>query len=263
MSDILRRHLAPISAEVWSRIDAEVRDALTALLSARRIVEFRGPHGYTFSAVNRGRLAHVERVDELSYGIRSVSPLTEARVDFTLSLEELDNVNRGALGVDLEAAREAAVRLAAFEERFVYGGFQPAGVLGIVAQTPHAPVALGTDPSGYVAAVAQGMQLLVAAGVSGPYALVLDPETYRLLASDVGGYPARQRVEKLIEGPILQSQELEGGLLVSLRGGDFQMDVGQDVAVGYAAHTTERVHLFLLETLTFRVVEADAAVRLI
>jgi uncharacterized linocin/CFP29 family protein len=107
------------------------------------------------------------------------------------------------------------------------------------------------------------MQLLVAAGVSGPYALVLDPETYRLLASDVGAYPSRQRVEKLIEGPILQSQELEGGLLVSLRGGDFQMDVGQDVAVGYATHTTERVHLFLLETLTFRVVEAEAAVRLI
>lgn len=263
MTDVLRRHLAPLSEEVWQRIDEEVRDALTALLTARRVVDFRGPHGYTHSAVSLGRLTRVERVDGLSYGIRTVSPLTEARVDFSLSLEELDNVNRGALEVDLEPAREAAVRLATFEERFVYEGLEPAQVRGILSQTPHPPVELGSDPSSYVSAVARGMQHLVAAGVSGPYALVLNPEAYRHLASDVSAYPPRQRVEKLIEGPVLQSQQLSGGLLLSMRGGDFQLDVGQDVSIGHAAHTTERVDLFLLLTLTFRVLEADAAVRLV
>jgi uncharacterized linocin/CFP29 family protein len=263
VTNVLRRHLAPLSEEAWQLIDDEVRNAMSALLSARRVVDFRGPHGYRHSCVSLGRLEHVERDEGLSFGVRSVLPLTEVRVDFSLSLEELDNVNRGALEIDLESAREAAVRLVAFEERFVYGGFEPAHVEGILTQTPHEPVALGPDPGSYVAAVTQARQVLVAAGVSGPYALVLAPDVHMRLESDVSSYPPAQRVAKLIEGPLLESQQIEGGLLISMRGGDFQLDVGQDVSVGYSMHTTERVDLFLLETMTFRVLEAEAAVKLV
>jgi uncharacterized linocin/CFP29 family protein len=124
-------------------------------------------------------------------------------------------------------------------------------------------VELGSDPNGYVSAVARAIEVLVAAGVSGPYALVLAPPLHQRLAGGVSTYPPRQRVAKLMEGPILQSQPLvDGGLLVSMRGGDFQLDVGQDVAVGYSTHDIERVELFLLMTLTFRVLEGEAAVRL-
>jgi uncharacterized linocin/CFP29 family protein len=105
--------------------------------------------------------------------------------------------------------------------------------------------------------------VLVGAGVKGPYALVLAPATHQQLASDVGNYPSRRRVASLIEGPIMQSQQLQGGLLISTRGGDFRMDVGQDVSVGYSTHVTERIDLFLLLTLTFRILNAEAAVRLL
>jgi uncharacterized linocin/CFP29 family protein len=263
MSDVLRRNLAPLTSEAWQRIDDEVREALTALLTARRVVDFQGPHGYEHSAVGLGRLVGMEREEGLSYGIRSILPLTEVRVDFSVNLEELDNMSRGALDVDLNPVREAAMRLAAFEERFVYDGFPAGNVQGMLSSSPHPAIELGSEPTSYVSAVAKAMQVLVAAGVGGPYALVLAPGPYRDLASDVSAYPPRQRVEKLIEGPILQSQHLEGGLLISMRGGDFRLDVGQDVSVGYSIHTPERVSLFLLLTLTFRVLGEEAVVKLV
>jgi uncharacterized linocin/CFP29 family protein len=247
---------------VWERLESTVREALTALLSARRVVEFQGPHGYEYSSVNLGRLTDTKRDGDLSHGTRCVLPLTEVKVDFSLDLDELDNLHRGALDVDLEPAREAARRLATFEESFIYHGFEPGNVAGILSNTPPRELELGKEPADYVSGVARAMQVLVAAGVAGPFALVLPPDTYRELASDVSAYPPRQRIAKLIEGPILQSQCLSSALLVSMRGGDFRLDVGQDVSVGYETHDTEKVALFLLETLTFRVLDADAALRL-
>jgi uncharacterized linocin/CFP29 family protein len=179
MSNVLRRNLAPLTDDAWQRIDDEVRDALTALLSARRIVDFRGPHGYTHSAESLGRLENIEDDEGLSYGVRSVLPLTEVRAPFSLSIRELENIDRGALEVDLEPARDAAMRLAAFEERFVYSGFEPGRVQGISSRTPHPPLKLGPNADSYVSAVTQAMEVLVGAGVKGPYALVLAPATHQ------------------------------------------------------------------------------------
>jgi uncharacterized linocin/CFP29 family protein len=53
---------------------------------------------------------------------------------------------------------------------------------------------------------------------------------------------------------------VSGAVLLSMRGGDFLLDVGQDLAVGYLAHDIEQVDLYLEESLTFRVVSPEAAV---
>src|SRR5690606_4581267 len=102
-NDILRRELAPLSTEVWEIVDSEVREALTVLLSARRVVDFAGPHGYTKAAVSTGRLVNMQQGEGFTYATRAVLPMTELRVDFRLSLGELDNHQRNAVGVDLSA----------------------------------------------------------------------------------------------------------------------------------------------------------------
>lgn len=51
--------------------------------------------------------------------------------------------------------------------------------------------------------------------------------------------------------------------MLSLRGGDFELTVGQDFSVGYLDHTGTSVLLYLQETLTFRVLTEQAAVPLI
>jgi uncharacterized linocin/CFP29 family protein len=57
--DHLLRELAPISDEAWQQIDDEARTRLSAHLSARRLVDLDGPHGWDHSARNSG---HVQEV---------------------------------------------------------------------------------------------------------------------------------------------------------------------------------------------------------
>ncbi len=48
--------------------------------------------------------------------------------------------------------------------------------------------------------------------------------------------------------------------MLSLRGGDFVLQCGQDLSIGYLDHTESEVRLYLEESLNFRVIEPDAAV---
>ena len=49
---------------------------------------------------------------------------------------------------------------------------------------------------------------------------------------------------------------------LSLRGGDFVFESGQDISIGYLSHDAETVRLYLEESFSFRVLEPDAAVAL-
>jgi uncharacterized linocin/CFP29 family protein len=49
---------------------------------------------------------------------------------------------------------------------------------------------------------------------------------------------------------------------MSTRGGDFELDIGQDFSIGYLSHSAKTVELYLQETFTFRVLTTEAAVAL-
>jgi uncharacterized linocin/CFP29 family protein len=53
-----------------------------------------------------------------------------------------------------------------------------------------------------------------------------------------------------------------GAIVVSLRGGDFLFESGQDLAVGYDSRDGEAVQLYLEESVSFRVATPEAAVAL-
>jgi uncharacterized linocin/CFP29 family protein len=65
-------------------------------------------------------------------------------------------------------------------------------------------------------------------------------------------------VGALIWAPVLE----EGAVLVSTRGGDYALTVGQDWSIGYADHDHTGVELYLTESFTFRVLEEKAAILL-
>jgi uncharacterized linocin/CFP29 family protein len=75
-----------------------------------------------------------------------------------------------------------------------------------------------------------------------------------------GGYPLFQHLRQILEGPLVWTPGIEGAVVVSLRGGDFLFESGQDVAVGYASHDGELVRLYLEESFSFRVATPEAAV---
>ena len=56
---------------------------------------------------------------------------------------------------------------------------------------------------------------------------------------------------------------VEGAVVLSLRGGDFELTVGRDLSVGYLDHTQDRARFYIQESMTFRVLDSDAAVPLL
>lgn len=53
---------------------------------------------------------------------------------------------------------------------------------------------------------------------------------------------------------------IKGGLVLTTRTGDFELDIGRDVSIGYSSHSGSAVELYLLETFTFRLLTTEAAV---
>jgi len=264
--DLLKRELAPITSEAWEQIDDEARRVLKLHLAGRRLVDFSGPHGWQLGAVNTGRLKQIEPTtpEAVGHAIRDVMPLVELRSNLKLPLLELDYAARGAVDLDLDPVIAAAERIARAEDSAIFRGFQPGSISGIIAASPHEPVPV-TTPSGWPRAVSRAKEALRLAGVNGPYALAAGPMAYAELTSEGDdGYPLRKRLEESIaEGSLVWAPALEeGAVLLSTRGGDYELTVGQDLSVGYAGHGHDHVELFITESFTFRVLENKAAVLL-
>jgi uncharacterized linocin/CFP29 family protein len=261
--DLLKRNLAPILPDAWNAIDEEARRVLKLNLAGRKVVDFRGPHGWKFAAVSTGRLQLLpdQPIKDVSVGVRTVQPLVEIRTPMVLDIMELDTIARGAVNPDLDPIVQAAERVARLEDQAIFHGYPAGGIVGIIEASPHAPVRLA-NVADWPKAVVQAKEVLRAAGVGGPYALVLGPRAYdELSAASEDGYPLRKRIERaIIDGPLVWAPALMGAVLMSTRGGDFELTVGQDLSIGYAYHEKHRVELYLTESFTFRVLEPKAAV---
>lgn len=265
MAELLRRKYAPITEAAWNEIDASALDVLKPLLSARTVVDFNGPHGWEMAAVNLGclELPKKQETEGVEWGKRCVLPLVEFRTPFQLDQWELDNLTRGAAAPDLGALEQAARTAAKFEENFVYNGFAGAGVKGILAESPHKPITLGSDSQACAKAVTEAVQSLQEVGIAGPYALVLGDAPYRMLMHSVDrGYPLYRVINNILGGPIKWSSVLQGGVLLSMRGGDFELTVGKDLSIGFTRADGRDIHLYITESLTFRALEPAAAVPL-
>ena len=264
--DLLKRGLAPITSEAWQQIDEEARRVLKLHLAGRQLVDFDGPHGWQLASVDTGRLKQIELTapDKVAHAIRDVRPLVELRSNFLLEKLELDYAARGADDLDLDAVIAAAERIARAEDTAIFYGLAAGGILGMIEASPHAPVEVKA-PSEWPRAVSRAKEALRLAGIDGPYALAAGPAAYAELTSDSDdGYPLRKRLqESIAEGSLVWAPAIsEGAVLLSVRGGDYELTVGQDLSVGYAGTDHDKVELFITESLTFRVLENKAAVLL-
>lgn len=259
----LRQELSPVLPRAYELIAARAREVLESRLAARKLVDFDGPRGYAFSAVSLGRSRAIQ-VSGVDARLRLVQPLMELRVPFELSLAELDDVDRGADDIELEPVADAARKLADLEDKAVFYGVDAAGIGGLLTTStqPHLP--LNPDFRDFPDQVSAAIAQLHSAGVAGPYAIALDEPSYAALlrSTGPGGYPTLNHVRKLVEGPAVFAPSLSGALVISLRGGDFILTVGQDASIGYLSHDQEKVRLYLEETLTFRSLSPEAVVPL-
>jgi uncharacterized linocin/CFP29 family protein len=264
MSDLLKREHAPITTEAWEQIDEEARRVLKLHLAGRKLVDFSGPHGWTLGGVNTGRLQLIEKgpIPGVSHAVRDVQPLVEVRSPFTMKILELDYAARGATDLDLDPVIAVAERVAHAEDTAIFHGFAEGHITGMIGASPHTPIDVKTNLE-WPKAVAAAKETLRVAGVNGPYALALGPQAYTEISADSeDGYPIRKRIEEnLVDGSLVWAPALRGGaVLLSTRGGDYELTVGQDLSIGYAIHDRDKIELFLTESFTFRVLEEKAAI---
>jgi uncharacterized linocin/CFP29 family protein len=258
----LHRELAPISDAAWADIEEEASRTLKRYLAARRVVDVEGPKGLDFSAVGTG---HVQRIEAPDAGIRAVQreakALVELRVPFELTRQAIDDVERGATDSDWQPLKDAARIIAFAEDRSVFDGYAAAGIQGVRQGASNPALMLPPTVAGYPGAVAQAVNQLRLAGVEGPYVLVLGSDPYTAISGGSDeGYPVLQHIQRLVDGEIVWAPAIEGGLVLTTRGGDFELDIGQDISIGYLGHSETTVELYLQESFTFRLLTTEAAV---
>ncbi len=259
----LHRELAPISTAAWSEIEEEVARTVRGSVAGRRVVDLKGPGGAGLSAVGTGhRLTIAAPLEGVGARQREVKALVELRVPFELQREGIDDVERGANDSDWQPAKDAARQLAYAEDRAIFDGYKAANIVGIREGSSNPSLTLPANVSDYPAVIAKALEQLRLAGVDGPYSVLLGADAYTALgeASDQG-YPVLEHIKRLInDAEIVWAPAIDGGSVLSTRGGDFDLHIGQDLSIGYLSHTESVVRLYLQETLTFLLLTSEASV---
>ncbi|MFI6346688.1 family 1 encapsulin nanocompartment shell protein [Streptomyces sp. NPDC050560] len=258
----LHRELAPVSAAAWADLEAEATRTFKRHVAARRIVDVPDAAGLELAAVSTGhRDAIAPPADGVTAHVRRSQPVVELRVPFTVDREEVDNVARGAKDADWQPVKDAARKLAFAEDRAVFEGYPAAAVKGVRASSSNPPLTLPADARDYPDAVSQAITALRLAGVEGPYSLALCAEAYTAVSETSDhGYPIHEHLARLLSGDIVWAPAIDGAFLMSTRGGDFELCLGQDVSIGYLGHDATSVQLYFQESLTFLAHTSEAVV---
>jgi len=258
----LHRELAPISDAAWAQIEEETARTLKRYLAGRRVVDVQGPAGVAVSAVGTG---HLHQIASSREGViarqREVKPMVELRVPFELDRQAIDDVERGANDSDWQPAKDAAREIAFTEDCAIFEGYTAAGIVGIREGTSNPKMQLPGDVRDYPDAIAHGLSQLRLVGVNGPYAVLLGADAYTSLSETSDhGYPVLEHVKRLVHDKIFWAPAIEGAFVLTTRGGDFGLHIGQDFSIGYLSHTDTTVRLYLQESFTFLLYTAEAAV---
>jgi uncharacterized linocin/CFP29 family protein len=258
----LYRELAPVSAAAWDGIEEEAKRTFALHAAARKSVDVSGPDGLALAGVGTG---HVTAIDPPADGVAAVlrewRPVVELRVPFTLSRAEIDSVERGALDPDWQPVKDAAKRIAFAEDRAVFDGYAAAKVTGVRPASSNASLTLPGEVRDYPNVVAAAVSQLRLAGVAGPYSLLLSADAWTAVSETSDhGYPIREHVARVLDGDIIWAPAIDGALLLSGRGGDYELRLGQDLSIGYLSHDADSVQLYFTESFTFAVYTTESSV---
>jgi uncharacterized linocin/CFP29 family protein len=260
----LHRELAPVSEAAWTSIEEEARRTFTLHVAARRVVDVRGPEGVAFAAVGTGHLSSIDApADGVQARLRDVRQVVELRVPFTLDRAAVDDVERGAQDPDWQPVKDAARKIAFAEDRAIFEGYPAAGITGIRASSSNPSLSLPASASEYPDVVSKAVSALRLAGVDGPFSLLLSADAYTMVSETADhGYPVRDHLAHVVDGDIIWAPAIDGAFVLSARGGDYELRLGQDLSIGYLSHNASSVELYFTESLTFLAYTAEASVAL-
>jgi uncharacterized linocin/CFP29 family protein len=111
---------------------------------------------------------------------------------------------------------------------------------------PYAQVlTLPPDVCAYPDVIAQALSKLRLEGVNGPYSVLLGADAYTALSETSDhGYPILRHIKGLLDGEIIWAPATNDVFVLTTRGGDFGLYIGDDVSIGYSSHD-KTVRLYL------------------
>lgn len=259
----LHRELAPISSAAWAEIEQEASRTFKRNIAGRRVVDMPDPKGIEFSALTTGHLTDsTSAVNGVDAALRDSIPVVELTVPFTVARKAVDDVLRGSVDSDWQPVKDAVTALAMAEDRVVFHGSKDYRMTGIVDGSSNAQIAVPENVANFPDAVSTALETLRLVGVQGPYTLVLSAELWTQVneTTDVG-YPVLHHIERVLkDGNIVWAPAIDGAVVLSQRGGDYELHLGQDVSIGYDSHDADTVRLYFRESFAFRVATAEASV---
>jgi uncharacterized linocin/CFP29 family protein len=258
----LHRELAPVSDAAWASIEEEAKRTFTRHVAGRRVIDVSGPDGLTLAGVGTGRVTAIDAPgDGITAGLREWRPVVELRVPFTLDRSEIDDVERGSLDPDWQPVKDAARAIAFAEDRAIFDGYAAARITGVRKSSSNTALTLPSEVREYPDVVSQAVSALRLAGVDGPYSLLLSADAYTAVSETSDhGYPIRDHLARLVSGEIIWAPAISGALVLTGRGGDYELRLGQELSIGYASHDATRVELYFTESFTFAAYTAEASV---
>ncbi|MBV9157281.1 MAG: encapsulin [Acidobacteriaceae bacterium] len=260
----LYRELAPITELAWAEIELEASRTFKRHIAGRRVVDVSGPSGPVTAGVSTGHLRDVAPPsDGVVAHLRDSKPLVRLCVPFTLQRVDIDDVERGSQDSDWDPVKAAAKKLAFVEDRTTFEGYEAASIEGIRQSTSNQVLTLPDDAREIPDVISQALSELRLAGVDGPYSVLLSADVYTAVSETTAhGYPIREHLNRLVTGEIIWAPAIDGAFVLTTRGGDFALQLGTDVSIGYTSHDADTVELYFEETLTFLAYTAEASVAL-
>ena len=237
----LHRELAPISDAAWAQIEEEATRTLKRYLAGRRVVDVKGPAATAFPPSAPATCKTIAAPDE---GIlarqREVKPLVELRASRSSWIAQADRRRRAGR----ERLRLAAGEGRGAKDRLCRG---PRDLRGLRRRRHRGHAAGHEQPdhdacrptcAQYPDAIAQALSQLAsgrrqralfrAARRRRLYGAVARPATtaIRCWSTSSGWSTTRSSGRPAIDG----------AFVLTTRGGDFDLHIGQDVSIGYLSH---------------------------
>ncbi len=268
--DYLFRESAPLTGELWEKIDNIVVRTASRQLIGRRFINLYGPLGAQTLSVPVDDLTKRGTFEEdgavIKTGGRVYKELPLLYSDATLYWRDIENSQGSDLPIDLSSVAEATAQCAKKEDELIFFGSKALGYDGLFSTEGSSHIARSDWKTGEnpFSDVAKGVELLTDKGIWGRMALIMSPDLYTQLQRIQPGTGKMEidRVSALVDGNVFRSPVL-GTNKAILVGADSQyMDlaVGQDLAAAYLETKDLNHALRILETLLLRIKRTDAIV---
>ncbi len=262
--DFLKRNIAPLTKEIWEELDERAREVFIRNLRMRKLIDVEGPYGWDFSSYNLGTLDMKENTkNALGWGIRNSLPLIEVRYPFELDIWDLDNIERGSETPDLERLEQAAVALSSFEDKIILSGEEKAKIVGLFNFAAQNLVKSSSENVGdFIKSIFEAEARFRKNGIEGPFVLVINKQIWERLFVQQSSYPLTLLLKEIMDIKVETISDLETSLIISTRGDDFKLILGQDISLGYETRHENKVKLFFTESFTFHIKTPEAIVGL-